>query len=241
MSSEILPCALDKVCYHAGGRLLLDRVSLRLGTGPFTVLLGPNGAGKSLLLRVVHGLIAPSDGRVIWSAPNAQRRQAMVFEHPVLLRRSTAANVDHALALRGVRGSERSDRRDEALARTGLAHLARQPARTLSAGEQQRLALARAWAVQPQIVFLDEPTSSLDPAATSTVEEIIGELHKSGCKVVMSTHDLGQASRLADEVLFLHHGQLKEWLPANTFFSAPKSPEACEFLAGELPRTPSQG
>jgi len=237
MSAEILPCVLDKVCFHAGGRLLLDRVSLRLGTGPLTVVLGPNGAGKSLLLRIIHGLLAPSDGRVIWSAPRAHLHQAMVFEQPVLLRRSVAANVDHALALRGVRGRERQERRDEALLRTGLAHLARQPARTLSAGEQQRLALARAWAVQPQIVFLDEPTSSLDPAATLTVEEIVGELHKSGCKVVMSTHDLGQASRLADEVLFLHHGQLKEWLPADTFFRAPASPEACDFLAGELSRT----
>jgi tungstate transport system ATP-binding protein len=136
-----------------------------------------------------------------------------------------------------VRGHERRERRDEALLRTGLAHLARQPARTLSAGEQQRLALARAWAVQPQIVLLDEPTSSLDPAATLTVEEIVGELHKSGCKVVMSTHDLGQASRLADEVLFLHHGQLKEWVAADTFFRSPASPEACDFLAGELSRT----
>ena len=170
MSAGILPCVLDKVCFHAGGRLLLDRVTLRLGMGPLTVLLGPNGAGKSLLLRVVHGLLAPSEGRVIWSAPDAHLHQAMVFEQPVLLRRSTAANVDHALALRGVRRSERADRRDEALRRTGLAHLARQPARTLSAGEQQRLALARAWAVRPQIVFLDEPTSSLDPAATLLVE-----------------------------------------------------------------------
>jgi tungstate transport system ATP-binding protein len=234
MTGAILPGLLDDVSFRAGGRVLLRDVALPIAAGPRTIVLGPNGAGKSLLLRIAHGLLQPTTGRVVWSATHAQRHQAMVFEQPILLRRSAAANISHALALHGVRGPERARRRDEALEQTGLAELARQPARSLSAGEQQRLALARAWAVEPQVLFLDEPTSSLDPAATRAVEEIIDKLHTSGCKIVMCTHDLAQAQRLADEVVFLHRGQLEEVAEAERFFSAPESPLAQRFLAGEL-------
>jgi tungstate transport system ATP-binding protein len=232
--ATILPGVLEEVSVRAGGRTLLDRISLRIEGGPRTVVLGPNGAGKSLLLRVAHGLLAPSAGRVRWQGSDAARRQAMVFQRPVLLRRTAAANVDHALALRGVRGTPRRRLREEALARTGLAPLAHQPARALSAGEQQRLALARAWAVRPEVVFLDEPTSSLDPAATRAVEEIILGLAREGCKIVMSTHDLHQARRLAEDVVFLHAGRLEARAPAPSFFEAPPTAKAEAFLQGEL-------
>ncbi len=234
MSASILPGRLAGLCYEAGGRRLIDGLDLALEAGPRTVILGPNGAGKSLTLRLAHGLIAPSAGRVVWQGRHAARRQAMVFQRPVMLRRSAAANVDYALALGRVRRAARAGRRDAVLARTGLAALARQPARLLSVGEQQRLALARAWVLEPEVLFLDEPTASLDPAATRAVEEIVNAIHAAGTKIVMTTHDLGQARRLADEVVFLHRGRLIERAPAEDFFSAPASPEARAFLAGDL-------
>ncbi|HEX7967438.1 MAG TPA: ATP-binding cassette domain-containing protein [Stellaceae bacterium] len=237
---SILPLRLDRVSYAAGGVTLLSEVDLALAAGPRSIVLGPNGAGKSLLLRLCHGLLEPSSGRVAWGggalAPDMVRRQqAMVFQHPVLLRRSAAANVDYALSLRGVPRAARRLRVAEALDRVGLAALARRPARVLSGGERQRLALARAWALQPQVLFLDEPTASLDPAATRAVEEIIDAFHRAGTKIIMTTHDLGQARRLADEVVFLHRGRVLERAPASTFFAGPTSEAARAFLAGELP------
>jgi tungstate transport system ATP-binding protein len=234
VSASILPGRLDGLCFEAGGRRLIDGLTLALEAGPRTVILGPNGAGKSLTLRLAHGLIAPSAGRVAWQRTDAARRQALVFQRPVMLRRSAAANIDYALALRGIGGVERARRRDEVLERTGLAGLARRPARVLSVGEQQRLALARAWAIAPEVLFLDEPTASLDPAATRAVEEIVGAIHEAGTKIVMTTHDLGQARRLADEIVFLHRGRLVERAPAETFFDTPASAEARAFLDGDL-------
>ena len=158
----------------------------------------------------------------------------MVFQRPVMLRRSAKANMDYALSARGIAAPERRRRIAEVLAETGLSDLADRPARVLSIGEQQRLALARAWALHPQVLFLDEPTASLDPAATRAVEEIVLRIHASGTKIVMTTHDLGQARRIADEVLFLHRGRLIERAPAAEFFRAPRMPEAAAFIAGEL-------
>lgn len=231
--ASILPLVLDGVCYDAGGERHIHGICHRFAHGPRTVILGPNGAGKSLLLRLCHGLIKPSAGEVRWAATTA-RRQAMLFQTPVMLRRSAAANIAYALAINGVAARERPARVDKALARVGLGDVAQRPARALSAGQQQRLALTRAWAIEPEVLFLDEPTASLDPAGTRAIEQDIGRVHGSGAKIVMTTHDLGQARRLADEVLFLHHGRLIEAGPAEAFFAAPKSREAAAFLAGEL-------
>ncbi len=233
----ILPLVLEEVVYEIGRARLIDGLSLALEAGPRTVILGPNGAGKSLTLRLCHGLIAPSAGRIAWRGPgaaNARRRQAMVFQRPVMLRRSALANIDYALSLAGFDRATRARRAAEALERTGLAALARRPARVLSVGEQQRLALARAWALRPDVLFLDEPTASLDPAATRAVEEIVAAFHAYGAKIVMTTHDLGQARRLADEVIFLHRGRLVERAPAEAFFTDPRSAEARAFVGGEL-------
>ncbi len=233
----ILPLELDKVCFTVGERTLLNNVSLRLETGMRTVILGPNGAGKSLLLRLCHGLLAPSSGTIRWGGAGRgeeTRRQAMVFQRPVLLRRSAIANIRYVLALHGVPWRQRGGQAMEALERFGLADLAQRPARVLSGGEQQRLALARAWAAGPDVLFLDEPTSSLDPAATLSVEMAVQEFHRRGTKIVMTTHDLGQARRLADDVVFLSHGRLVEHAPAAEFFKGPGSSQARAFLAGEL-------
>ena len=236
----ILPLEVSNLVFEAGGVRLLHDISFRLAAGTRTVLLGPNGAGKSLTLRLCHGLLAPTMGAVRWGghipgdpAP-LRRHQAMVFQRPVLLRRSVRGNVEHALKLRRIPRQQRRARATLALAQTGLAELGGRPARTLSGGEQQRLALARAWATTPQVLFLDEPTANLDPAATRAVETLIDGFHAAGAKIIMTTHDLGQAQRIADEILFIHHGRLLERAPTDQFFTAPATPEAQAFIKGEL-------
>lgn len=233
----MLPLLVHTLCFEAGGKRLLDDLTFQTARGPRTVILGPNGAGKSLLLRLCHGLIRPSSGTITWAGaePSAVLRgQAMVFQRPVLLRRSAAANIRYALSIRDVPRRQRRSLVAQALEQAGLLHLAERPARVLSGGEQQRLALARAWALQPQVLFLDEPTASLDPAATQAVEALLERIHDAGAKILMTTHDLGQARRLADEVLFLHHGRLLEHAPASAFFTNPQSKEAAAFLEGKL-------
>ncbi|MCX7373995.1 MAG: ATP-binding cassette domain-containing protein [Alphaproteobacteria bacterium] len=229
----ILPLRAEGLGFSAGGIAILSDVSLTLEAGSPSIIVGPNGAGKSVLLRLLHGLLPPGTGRVLW-AGEAARRQAMVFQRPVLLRRSVLANAAYPLKLAGVVAAEREPRARAALEIVGLAALADRPARRLSGGEQQRLALARAAALAPEVLFLDEPCASLDPAATRAVEEIVGTLAARGTKIVMTTHDLGQARRLAGEVLFLNGGRLREQTPAATFFNQPATPDAAAFLRGEL-------
>jgi tungstate transport system ATP-binding protein len=235
--SRALPLSLDGVGLAIGGRTLLHGITFTLRDGARSVILGPNGAGKSLLLRLCHALMAPTAGTIRFggATPEAARaRQAMVFQRPVLLRRSVAANVAYGLALRGVTRRQRRAIVAEVLDATGLAAFADRPARVLSGGEQQRLALARAWALRPEVLFLDEPTSALDPAAVVAVEATIEAMRNDGTKIVMTTHDLDQARRIADEVLFLHHGRLLEHLPADRFFATPQSAAAQAFIAGRL-------
>ena len=222
----ILPLKLEGVTFLH----VIQPLTLELQAGPSTIILGANGAGKSVLMRLMHGLLAPSSGAVLW---NGSGRQAMVFQRPVMLRRSALANVVYALELAGVREAEKAAR--EALEEVGLAQLAHRPARILSGGEQQRLALARAWALHPEVLFLDEPTANLDPHATREIEALIRAFDAAGTKIVMSTHNLGQARRLGDEVLFIHQGRLVERAPVDRFFKQPASAEAGAFIKGELP------
>jgi len=234
----LLPLRLDGVAFNVGARRIIDGISLTVEAGPRTVIIGPNGAGKSVLLRLCHGLLKPSAGTIRWNAdeaPGAPRRQAMVFQRPVLLRRSALANVMYALGVAGVPRRARTDLAREALHEVGLDAHAANPARVLSGGEQQRLALARAWALRPEIIFLDEPTASLDPGATQEIERVIDAMVAAGTKIVLVTHNLGQARRLGDEILFLHQGRLVERAPADSFFRQPASAEAKQFLQGELP------
>ena len=214
--------------FAAGGVTILHGLSFNLHPGAPSLIIGPNGAGKSVLLRLLHRLLAPSAGEVISAGIG---RQAMLFQKPVLLRRSVAQNIAHALSLAGIRDAERIP---AALEEVGLPHLADRPARKLSGGEQQRVALARALALRPEILFLDEPTASLDPAATRAVEGIVARAAARGTKIVMTTHDLHQARRLAGEILLLHQGRLIEQAPAAIFFSQPRSAEAQAFLRGDI-------
>ncbi len=217
------------------GKRLVNDVNLELAPASFTVVMGPNGAGKSLLLRLLHGLVAPTSGEIHWGGrpldDGLRKRQAMVFQRPVLLRRSVAANID--FVLKGS-GRARRQRLQEILERTGFLAQAKQPARSLSGGEQQRLALARALALEPEILLLDEPSASLDPAAVAAIEEIVRGAHAQGAKVIFVTHDLGQAKRLADDIVFMHGGFLEEFAPAEQFFSKPRTEAARAFLDGRL-------
>ncbi|MCG6872999.1 MAG: ATP-binding cassette domain-containing protein [Gammaproteobacteria bacterium] len=231
----LLPLQAAGVTLDIAGQRLVDDVSFTLQPGSRTVVMGPNGAGKSLLLRLLHGLLEPSAGQIRWGGvpvnPDVRRRQALVFQRPVLLRRSVAANIDFVLRLRGTEGRQQ---RDEILERVGLLERMRQPARLLSGGEQQRLALARALATRPEVLLLDEPTASLDPASVQTIETIVTAAHAEGIHIIFVTHDIGQARRLGDEVVFLHGGRLCEQAPARDFFNRPASQAAQAYLDGRI-------
>ena len=241
---SILPLAVERLSYRIGTLEVLRDISLVVAPASRTIVLGPNGAGKSVLMRMLHGLIVPSGGVIAWRSGDpgrVRRAQAMVFQRPVMLRRSALANVEFALRIAGAGAGRGAPDATlvaaaalAALERVGLASLASRSARLCSIGEQQRIALARAWALRPEVLFLDEPTASLDPAATRAVEEVIAAIHAAGTAIVMSTHDLGQARRLAERILFLHRGRLVEDAPAADFFLQPRSPEAAAFIAGEL-------
>jgi len=227
---------LRDVEYVRDGVRILDAVSIEMVTAAPIVVIGPNGSGKTTLLRIVMGLLTPTAGTLIrHSTPRgAPARCAIVFQRPTLLRRSVVANLRFALAAAGVPAGQRQTSARALLEQVSLHALAERPARRLSGGEQQRLAVARALARQPELLLLDEPTANLDPAATKAVEDIIRDVSARGTTVMLSTHDLGQARRLAGVVVLLHRGRIVEAGPAASFFDAPRTAEAQRFLAGEL-------
>jgi tungstate transport system ATP-binding protein len=226
---------LTDVSVQFGPVRALRRVGLELHRGDFIALIGANGSGKTTLLRLLHGLVAFDGAREVLD-PNAT--QVMVFQRPFMLRLSVLNNLRVALWLARVPPAERAARAAQALQRVGLTELRDRPARALSGGELQRLALARAWAVRPQILFLDEPTASLDPSAKKEVEALLASFANEGMTLVMSTHNLGQAKRLATRVVYLDHGAIRVDLPTDRFFSrvagASSDERADLFLKGEL-------
>ncbi|MEO6186336.1 MAG: ATP-binding cassette domain-containing protein [Steroidobacteraceae bacterium] len=235
MTAE-LPIVLDRVHVAAGDTEILRGVSLRLAAGPPTVFIGPNGSGKTTLLRTAMGLVQPVAGTISWGGrrDTVPTRRGLVFQRPVMLRRSVADNIHYALATAGVPRAQRSARGIELLALVGLQELAERPAPRLSGGERQRLALARALARDPAVLFLDEPTASLDPAATLAIEELVQTISARGVKIVIATHDLGEAARLAGEVVLLHRGTVVESGPVQQLFEQPNTDLARRFIAGQL-------
>lgn len=231
-----LPITIADVSVRSGGVTILEGISLVLAPGAPTVLIGPNGSGKSSLLRLAMGLLSPTTGQVTWGGrrTTAGDRRAIVFQRPVMLRRSVAANVAFALHRGTLARRNHADRIAELLDLVGLSALGARPARRLSGGEQQRLALARALARDPEVLFLDEPTANLDPAATKAVEDIIVRVAAAGVKIVLATHDLGEARRLAGDVVFMVSGRVRERAPAKSFFAGPATGEAQAFLSGDL-------
>jgi tungstate transport system ATP-binding protein len=232
----MFPLHIAALRFAPEGRVVLDDLDLVLSGEGITVILGPNGTGKTVLLRLLAGLLPKHGGTIIWgAAAQPAGRLAMVFQQPMLLRLSVFANVEFALRPQAMTPAERRARTTEVLERVGLAYRARDSARLLSGGERQRLALARAWAMRPRLLLLDEPTASLDPTATEAVERIIREIRTEGAKVLMTTHNLGQATRLADDIVFLAAGRVQEHEAAQRFFAHPRSPAARAFMQGELP------
>ena len=233
--APVLPCEVRGLRYEAGGDLLIDNVDLNFGAGAITMIMGPNGAGKSVFSRLLHGMLEPTAGEILWGGrpldEETRRRQAMVFQTPVLLRRSVEANIAFALRLRGEKGRARCT---QMLDEAGLSNKAGQPARLLSGGERQRLAIARALVADPDVLFLDEPTASLDPASVQMIEEIVFSARDRGVKIIFITHDIGQAKRLGDDVVFMHKGRIVERAPATQFFKEPSSPQAKDYLAGRI-------
>ena len=237
VEKAVLPLRLIDVGLQIEQQPLLSGVSLTLDLPGLTIIIGPNGAGKTMLLRLCHGLIKPTTGEVQWAdknCPKNPRAQAMVFQRPVILRRSVAANIEYALLACGVAKDVHAERITTALELAGLTALATRSARVLSGGEQQRLALARAFAIQPQVLFLDEPTAHLDPGATRNIEQMIHSIQNAGSKIIMTTHDFGQARRLAHDVVFMHRGRMGEHGLAGRFFAQPETTQAAAFLQGEL-------
>ncbi len=237
-AAAILPLEVHGLGLDFGSRTALRDVSFRLGRDGLTVVLGANGAGKSALLGVLHGLLPVQRGSIRWNGappgPAVWRRQAMVFQKPVLLRRSVIANLAFALAARRIPRRERRVRLEKVLSLCALERLAHRPARLLSGGEQQRVALARALALEPDLLLLDEPTASLDPSATRMIEDLLRSCREAGMRVLLVTHDVAQARRLADEIVFLCGGRVLEQSPAGTFFAAPRTAAARAYVEGRL-------
>ena len=227
---SLFPLNVRQLVYSVGEQHLIDGIDLTIERDSRTIIMGPNGAGKSLLLRLLHGLLTPTEGKICWGetqeGDQARQRQALVFQRPVLLRRSVGANLRFVLKLRKYGRAEREERLRHILELANLSHLVDRPARVLSQGEQQRVAIARALVLEPEVLLLDEPTVSLDPVSVEAIEELILAAHGRGTKIILVTHDMTQARRLADEVVLLERGRIVGHSPALQFFQQPNAATA---------------
>lgn len=236
--SRALPLVVDGLRFAVEGRTILGGVDATIASSGITALVGPNGAGKSVLIRLIDGLLRPTGGAIrIGAGSPAGVRTAVVFQRPGLVRASAAHNVALSLVPLKLSRRERVSRTNAALARVGLSERAGDPATKFSGGEQQRLALARAWAAEPDLLLLDEPTANLDPGATETVERLIAAMARAGTKVVLVSHNIGQVTRLAEDVIVLSAGRVVEHGPTRQVIHNPRTPQARAYLAGELPWT----
>lgn len=224
--------SFSNVSFAINGTELLKDINLTLNKGAFTSVLGPNGAGKSLFLRLCHGLLPPTAGNLSWGVDQHRPAQTMVFQKPVMLRRTALENISYVL--RNYPKAERAQRAQQALKWAGLQHLSERMATVLSGGQQQRLAIARAWALKPEVLFLDEPTASLDPDACDQVEAYLKAMHESGIQILMSTHNLAQARRLAEEIIYIQDGKVMAHQPVKEFFTQPACEEAHQFIKREI-------
>ncbi|KJZ20460.1 ATP-binding cassette domain-containing protein [Loktanella sp. S4079] len=236
MVNTILPLEVTNASVKRRGKTLLGPIDMNFSQTGCTIVLGPNGAGKTTLLRALHGLERLAKGQASWQVPlkEAHLRQAFVFQTPIMLRRSVRDNLLYPLCLRGMSRQDAMKKAEQWSARVGLDYALDQAAPRLSGGEKQKLALARALITEPEIVFLDEPCASLDGRATREIEAILQAAREEGTRLVMATHDIGQARRLATDVVFLMHGRIIESGPADAFFAGPKTPQAAALLQGDI-------
>lgn len=234
--SDLFPLIAKDALVTRRGKVLVGPIDLTLQARGTTMVIGPNGAGKTSLLRMLHGIARLRSGYVRWSCPQdeARQRQAFVFQSPVMLRRSVRDNLAYPLRLLAMPKSQARELAAHWAEKVGLGAALNRPATVLSGGEQQKLAIARALIRDPDVVFLDEPCASLDGRATREIEQILTTAAGQGTRLIMSTHNMGQARRLASEMIFVHRGLIHEMAPAETFFDTPQSPEAAAFLRGDI-------
>lgn len=234
--SELFPLSVKGAEVRRRGKVLVGPVDLTLERTGVTMVIGPNGAGKTSLLKMLHGIVRLSRGQVRWacSRHEAEKRQAFVFQTPVMLRRTVIENLAYPLRLLKVPKAEARAQAAEWAMRVGLGDAVTRPATVLSGGERQKLALARALIRKPDVLFLDEPCASLDGRAMREIEAILGDAVRAGTRIVMSTHDMGQARRLATEVIFILHGMVHERGAADGFFDRPETSQARAFLNGDI-------
>ncbi|MGJ8626341.1 MAG: ATP-binding cassette domain-containing protein [Sulfitobacter sp.] len=233
MVTVLFPLRLDQVFVRRRGRVVIGPIDLVLDAHGPTIIVGPNGSGKTTLLRVMHGIERTNSGQVTW-AQDDPSKHAFVFQSPIVMRRSVYENLAYPLRLLKTSKSEIADAVDEWLSRTGLSAIAQSPATRLSGGERQKLAIARALIRKPDILFLDEPCSNLDGHATREIEALLQETAANGTRLVMATHDMGQARRLAQEVVFMLDGKVHETGPASLRLINPQTPELAAFLRGDI-------
>jgi tungstate transport system ATP-binding protein len=234
--STLFPLKVRGAQTSRRGKVLVGPIDLDLQKGGTTVVIGPNGSGKTTMLCLLHGTARLTGGTIEWACPmqEARHHQAFVFQRPVMLRRSVIDNIAYPLRIRNVSAKEAYEQAHDWAQRIGLAHMLDRSATVLSGGEQQKLALARAMITKPEVLFLDEPSAALDGRAMREVEEILLDAKQSGTRLILSTHDFGQARRLADDVVFLLHGLVHEQGPAADFFAEPKTAQARAFLKGDI-------
>ena len=234
---QYLPLKVSHVSYRVQDDLLLDDINLVFNDLKRSILLGHNGAGKSLLLKLLHGVIEPTQGQITWQqqAPNTRQYwRSLLLQKPSFFTRSVRYNIEFVLNLAGIPKAQQADLCDEALNVCGLVNIADRKSHLLSGGEAQKLSLARAWVLKPSILLMDEPTVALDPPSVISFENIIHEFLQTHTKIIMTTHDLAQARRMADEIVFVHNGHILEHSPAEKFFQQPQTNTAKKFISGEL-------
>jgi tungstate transport system ATP-binding protein len=234
--NSLFPLTIRGAQTSRRGKVLVGPIDLDLEGAGATVVIGPNGSGKTTLLRLLHGTARLTGGTIDWACGthDARQHQAFVFQRPVMLRRSVIDNIAYPLRMRGAPKQDANDQARDWAQRVGLGNMLGRSATVLSGGEQQKLALARAMITQPKVLFLDEPSAALDGRAMREIEEILLSAKQMGTRLILSSHDFGQARRLADEVIFLLHGRVHEQGPAVEFFEAPKTPQARAFLNGDI-------
>ena len=232
----MFPLIAENLVVEFKGQRILGPIGLKLVKGDIAVILGPNGSGKTTLLKSLHGIIKIKNGGVSWSCPKSESmaKQMFVFQNPVMLRRSVFENLTYPLTLCKTPKAEINRLADEWLSKISLKEVIHVAATRLSGGEKQKLALARALITKPEMLFLDEPTASLDGKTTLEIEKLLQNSAENGTTIMMSTHDIGQAKRLAKNILFLNKGKLESTQPAQTFFRAPMSNNASKFIAGDI-------
>lgn len=234
--SELFPLSVRGAKTSRRGQILVGPIDLDLDGPGATVVIGPNGAGKTTLLRLLHGTARLTSGEIRWACPTEEARehQAFVFQTPIMLRRTVEANLAYPLAMRGFRRTEARAKARDWAARVGLAEMCDRQAPVLSGGEKHKLALARAMITEPKLLFLDEPCAALDGRAIREIEALLLAAKAEGTRMILSTHDMGQARRIADRVIFLLGGKVHEEGPADAFFAGPRTSAAQAFLRGDI-------